>query len=100
VFQKDLEPSRIIGLMRTLIEAQGFLNRLTADRVAILSFDWHLKIWVDFTNDHERLRRILDHGILFERRPQPTEEAGSLSWSVGWIRQWASERTASREVCS
>src|SRR5262245_24761874 len=61
VFQKDLEPSRIIGLMRMLIEAQGVLHGLTpADRVAILSFDSHLKIWVDFTNDHERLRRILD----------------------------------------
>ena len=79
VFQKDLEPTRIIGLMRMLIEAQGVLHGLTrADRVAILSFDSHLKIWVDFTNDHERLRRLLDHGILFER-PQPTEEASSVS---------------------
>ena len=67
VFQKDLESSRIIGLMRMLIEAQGFLQSLTpADRVAILAFDSHLKIWVDFINDGERLRRILDRGILFE----------------------------------
>src|SRR4029450_13088902 len=37
VFQKDLEPSRIIGLMRVLIEAQGVLHGLArADRVAIL----------------------------------------------------------------
>jgi VWFA-related protein len=79
VFQKDLEPSRIIGLMRMLIEAQGFLQSLTpADRVAILSFDSHLKIWVDFTNDHERLRRILDRGILFEHPPQ-VEETASVS---------------------
>ncbi len=80
VFQKDLEPSRIIGLMRMLIKAQGYLHSLTpADRVAILSFDSHLKIWVDFTNDHERLRRILDRGILFDRRPQATEETPAVS---------------------
>src|SRR5262245_19912953 len=97
VFQKDLEPCRIIGLMRMLIEAQGFLHRLTpADRVAILSFDSHLKIWVDFTNDHERLRRILDHGILFEERPQPTEQAGSVSL-VGRLDSTVGKRTYSIE---
>jgi VWFA-related protein len=68
LFQKDLEPSRIIGLMRMLMETRGLIDTLAPeDRVAILSFDYHLKIWVDFTNDRERLRRILKHGILFER---------------------------------
>jgi hypothetical protein len=39
-----VESSRIIGLMRMLIEAQGFLKSLTpADRVAILAFDSHLR---------------------------------------------------------
>jgi VWFA-related protein len=70
LFQKDLEPSRIVGLMRLLVEAQGFLDGLTPDdRVAILSFDSHLKIWVDFTNDRERLLRVLKHGVLFEDPP-------------------------------
>jgi VWFA-related protein len=70
LFQKDLDPSRIVGLMRLLVEAQGFLDGLTPnDRVAILSFDSHLKIWVDFTNDRERLLRVLKHGILFESPP-------------------------------
>jgi VWFA-related protein len=79
LFQKDLEPSRIIGLMRMLIEAQEFLHSLTpADRVAILSFDSHLKIWVDFTNDRQRLRHILDRGILFDR-PPPLEQASPVS---------------------
>jgi VWFA-related protein len=70
LFQKDLEPSRIVGLMRMLQKNRGFLHTLSpTDRVAILSFDSHLKIWTDFTNDRERLDRVLAHGLLFERPP-------------------------------
>lgn len=48
IFQKDLEPSRIVGLMRMLIETRLFLDALGPDdRVAVLSFDSHLKIWLD-----------------------------------------------------
>lgn len=70
LFQKDLEPSRILGLMRMLLKSRNFLETLTPnDRVAILSFDSHLKIWTDFTNDRETLDRVLAHGVLFERPP-------------------------------
>ena len=70
LFQKDLEPSRIVGLMRMLLKSRNLLETLTPnDRVAILSFDSHLKIWTDFTNDRERLNRVLAHGLLFERPP-------------------------------
>ena len=70
LFQKDLEPSRIVGLMRMLVRSRDVLETLTPnDRVAILSFDSHLKIWTDFTNDHERLHRVLAHGLLFEGPP-------------------------------
>jgi len=70
LFQKDLEPSRIVGLMRMLQKNRGFLHTLSpTDRVAILSFDSHLKIWTDFTNDRELLDRVLAHGLLFERPP-------------------------------
>jgi VWFA-related protein len=70
LFQKDLEPSRIVGLMRMLLKSRTFVETLAPnDRVAILSFDSHLKIWTDFTNDRERLHRVLAHGLLFERPP-------------------------------
>src|SRR5207248_4237888 len=73
LFQKDLEPSRIVGLMRMLLQSRHLVETLTSnDRVAILSFDSHLKIWIDFTNDRERLDRVLGHGILFERPPVVT----------------------------
>jgi len=65
LFQKDLEPSRIVGLMQLLISSRDFLATLgPRDRVAILSFDSHLKIWTDFTADRERLERVLAHDLL------------------------------------
>jgi VWFA-related protein len=71
LFQKDLEPVRIIGLMRMLFRAKTFLDTLGPDdRVAVVSFDSHLKIWTDFTNDREGVRRIFDRGLLLER-PKP-----------------------------
>jgi VWFA-related protein len=70
LFQKDLEPSRIVGLMRMLMKSRDFLGTLSpADRVAILSFDSHLRIWTDFTRDRARLERVLEHGVLFEQPP-------------------------------
>lgn len=71
LFQKDLEPSRIIGLMKMLIEWQPFVGRFSAsDRIAVLSFDSHLNIWTDFTSDLERVQHVLEHGLLFERPPR------------------------------
>jgi VWFA-related protein len=70
LYQKDLDPSRIIGLMRMLIETRTFLDSLGPDdRVAVLSFDFHLKIWLDFTPDLDRVRDVLRRGILFEEPP-------------------------------
>jgi len=67
LFQKDLEPSRIFGLMRMLIETRQFLDSLGPDdRVAVLSFDSHLRIWLDFTTDFGKVRQVLERGILFE----------------------------------
>jgi VWFA-related protein len=75
LFQKDLHRSRIGGLMRTLVETRAFLDTFTpADRIAVVSFDSHLKIWLDFTNDIARLDEVLERGILF-RRPGPINEA-------------------------
>jgi VWFA-related protein len=79
LFQKDLEPSRIVGLMRMLIETRTFLESLGPDdRVAVLSFDYKLKIWLDFTRDRERVRDVLENGIL-SRNPPPVEPSVSPS---------------------
>ncbi|HSK08329.1 MAG TPA: VWA domain-containing protein [Vicinamibacterales bacterium] len=79
LFQKDLEPSRIVGLMRMLIETRTFLDSLgPEDRVAVLSFDSHLKVWLDFTRDLDQVREVLHRGILF-RRPPPIAPVASPS---------------------
>lgn len=78
-FQKDLEPSRIVGFMRLLIHTRQFLESFqSSDRVAVASFDYHLKVWVDFTNDFARIQRILERGILFEK-PGGVEPSGTPS---------------------
>jgi len=79
LFQKDLEPSRIVGLMRMLIETREFLDSLGPDdRVAVLSFDSHLRMWLDFTKDIDAVRQVLERGILFER-PRRVEPVTSPS---------------------
>ena len=71
MFQKDLEPRRIGGLMRMLFRAKTFLDSFGPDdRVAVVSFDSHLKIWLDFTTDRAPVRRILERGLLLES-PRP-----------------------------
>ncbi len=77
VFQKSLERSRIAGFMRMLIEARGLVDMLAPqDRIAVLSFDSRLQIWLDFTNNFDRVRRVFERGILFERAPAVQEGPG------------------------
>jgi VWFA-related protein len=68
-FQKDLHPTRTSGLMRMIDEASRMLGSLhPGDRVAVASFDSHLKLWTDFTEDRASLRRAIEHSVLFENR--------------------------------
>ena len=77
VFQKSLEPGRIVGFMRMLIEARGILDTLTPnDRVAVVSFDSRLQIWLDFINNYDRVRRVFQRGVLFESAAPIQESAG------------------------
>jgi VWFA-related protein len=79
LFQKDLEPSRLTGLMRMLVESRHFLDELTPrDRIAVLSFDYHLKIWLDFTDDRDAVRRVLAREVLF-KEPQPIQQTSGVS---------------------
>jgi VWFA-related protein len=76
VFQKSFERGRMPGLMRMLLEARGFLGTLSPrDRVAVVSFDSRLQIWLDFTSNLDRVARVFEHGILFETPPPVQESA-------------------------
>jgi len=69
-FQKDLEPSRVEGLMAMLRRAEALLDSLEPDdRVAVASFHFHLELWSDFTRDRDAVRAILKRSILFAGRP-------------------------------
>jgi VWFA-related protein len=69
-FQKDLESSRVMGFLQMLRRARDLVDGLgEEDRVAIVSFDSHLRLWSDFTSDRARLRHVLDRSILFEGHP-------------------------------
>lgn len=77
LFQKEVESTRIGGLMRMLERAHDLVNRLApTDRVAVLMFDSHLKLYADFTNDRARLARLLDRAILFENPPEVEPSEG------------------------
>ncbi len=82
-FQTDYETSRIIGLMRMAIQARRLLDSLLpTDRVAVLSFDSHLKLRQDFTNDREKLLDAINASLRMgmPRGPE-TEDFPSLARS-------------------
>jgi VWFA-related protein len=71
LFQKDFEGSRLRGLLRAVRQAKELLAPLSPrDRVAVLSFDSHLRLHLDFTSDLDAVRRILDESVLL-RWPGP-----------------------------
>jgi len=79
VVQKSLQGHRLPGLMSLLHESGSLLERLTPeDRIAVLSFDSHLKVWLDFTGDIDRVRTVLADELLF-RQPPPIFPGRRLS---------------------
>jgi VWFA-related protein len=74
LFQKSLLHEHARGLIRLVEQSRTMIRELPAsDRIAILSFDTSLKIWSDFTDDRGALDRILERGILHQRRPASVE---------------------------
>jgi VWFA-related protein len=74
--QADLRPSRLSGQIRMLPRARRLIDDLGPDdRIAVVSFDSHLKLRQDFTRDRERLDRALETAI--RPAPAPFPRAGS-----------------------
>jgi VWFA-related protein len=98
LIQKDLEPSRITGLMRLLVDARPFLASFTPrDRVAVLSFDSRLRIWSDFTNDLDRVRALLQHDILLSE-PAALVESDAPSLVASLDARQASDAATMEEA--
>ena len=74
--------SRVYGLLRLLRKSEGLLAAVTpSDRVAVLSFGFHLQIWVDFTDNLDRVRTLLAGEVRTGRPPvlEPRDEISLLA---------------------
>lgn len=75
--QADLNPTRISGQLRMRSRTRELLDTLhPGDRVAVVSYDSHLKMWQDFTSDREAVHAVLDQAMLYSQAPEiaPAEE--------------------------
>lgn len=69
-FQRDLDRSRIVGLMKMVQRAEELLKVLPPeDQIAVLSYDSRLHLYSDFTTDRDRTRDILRNAIITFRDP-------------------------------
>jgi VWFA-related protein len=71
LYQKHSDLSDVEGIMRLRKDFAKFANLVTAgDHVAVVSFDTRLHLWLDFTNDIERVRRVIERDILVGSPPR------------------------------
>lgn len=71
-FQTNHQPSRMLGLMRMTMQARRFLDTtLPTDRIAVASYDSHLKLRQDFTADREKIERAITACLRTGSPPQP-----------------------------
>ncbi|MEX0880594.1 MAG: hypothetical protein WEB59_07175 [Thermoanaerobaculia bacterium] len=75
-FQTDQAISRLHGSMRMALQARQFLSTLLAtDRVAVASFDSHLKLRQDFTSDRRKIEKAINSAIRTGSAPEPDPES-------------------------
>ena len=64
--------SRVGGQMQTVVNADDWLDWLDAeDRVAVFSFDSHLKFGLDFTNNKDHIKDAMKQALLTDEPPPP-----------------------------
>jgi len=76
-YQTDFERnhSRVVGQMQTVVRADDWLDWLDPeDRVAVLSFDSHLKFRLDFTNNKDHIKDAMQQSMLTNEPPWPRVE--------------------------
>jgi len=63
--------SRIAGQMQTVVNADDWLDWLDPeDRVAVFSFDSHLKFRLDFTNNKDHIKDAMQQAVLTNEPPE------------------------------
>jgi VWFA-related protein len=74
LFQTDFarESSRVGGHMQLVTQADDYIDWLEPDdRVAVFSYDSHLKFRLDFTDDRHRIYDAMQHSLLIDDPPPP-----------------------------
>jgi hypothetical protein len=78
--QNDFEPTRALGHMKLFPGLRKMVDGLgSSDRVALLSFFGHLKLWQDFTTDREAVKASLDRAFYPGAKPDHVEPSPGLS---------------------
>jgi VWFA-related protein len=73
LYQKHSDLSDVEGMMRLRHDFATLASIVSEkDHVAVLSFDTSLHLWLDFTSDGRRIRRVLEHDI-FVGSPPPIQ---------------------------
>lgn len=76
--QADLNPTRISGQLRMRSRTRELLGTLhPGDRIAVVSFDSHLKLWQDFTRDRGAVHAVLDQAMLYSTPPEIDPPGGA-----------------------
>jgi VWFA-related protein len=64
--------ARVAGQMQTVVNADDWLDWLDPeDRVAVFSFDSHLKFRLDFTNNKDHIKDAMQQAMLTDNPPWP-----------------------------
>jgi VWFA-related protein len=97
LIQRDLEPTRLEGLVGLLRRARAFVAGLGPDdRVAVVSFESHLSLWTDFTADRRAVDALLERRVLMGAPPAAVPSSDLPSLAVSFDRR-AAARAASME---
>jgi VWFA-related protein len=96
--QADLDPSRISGQLRLRPFTRDLLaSLLPGDRVAVVSFDSHLKLRQDFSRDRAATHAAIDRGMIYTAEGEVPAD-GQVSLARGFdfpaARQAASTERA------
>lgn len=73
-YQTDFERNsvRIAGQMQQVVNANDWLDWLDPeDRVAVFSFDSHLKFRLDFTDNKDHIKDAMEQAMLIDEPPPP-----------------------------
>jgi VWFA-related protein len=84
--QADLHAIRISGQMRLRPHTRELLETFQpSDRVAVVSYDSHLKVRQDFSTDREATLAAIDEAMVFNRE-RPVERSRPFSLLAGFDR--------------